>query len=375
MLKLPIVFSQWDDRWANILLGFNKSTPFNIYNYGCLITCQAMVARYFDKEFDPKLINEKYISMGVGKAFKSGSGLYVPGGFTLLFGDCKETRVVTPSRLTDAQITEIKNAIDEGWPVMVQLDVNPRTVENDMHFVLIVGYNPSDENDFTIADPLGGKIRSLKDYLGWFKPDARVTIEQYTVFNGPKPKVVTGMISVSLDHYQLFNRNHDKWHQLVNYLEIGADPNTTTFEQVKSVIGGYKSRSTDLQNKLTELETEVKNREEQVGRLKDQLLEQEKLQKALNIKLNEALKNANKTDGLYEARIIELQGKIDVLAKEKGELNKTIATKETEITGLKDKVVSLSEGNLKQASIGTLINVLLEKIIGNYLNKGGDNNA
>jgi uncharacterized protein YvpB len=85
--------------------------------------------------------------------------------------------------LKDSDINAIKDAIDAGFPVMIWLDYNPRTVKNDMHWVLIIGYDPTDENNFTIADPIDGKEKSLKKYLGWWKPSARRAIEAYVIYD------------------------------------------------------------------------------------------------------------------------------------------------------------------------------------------------
>ena len=52
-INLPIVYSQWDTRWASLFLGFNTKLPFNFYNYACLISCLAMVARYYGKDETP----------------------------------------------------------------------------------------------------------------------------------------------------------------------------------------------------------------------------------------------------------------------------------------------------------------------------------
>jgi len=183
-INIPVLYNQMDSRWGNVLLGFNTQAQYNIYNYGCLITCEAMVVSYYGQINTPVNINDKLKSI---KGYTNGSGNYIYGSLSKIFPFVKEIRTQTPAALTDAQINQIKSSIDKGYPVMVQLDYNPKTVENDMHFVLVVGYNPSDENDFTIADPIGGKLKSLKDYLGWFKPSARKTIEQYIIFEGPVP--------------------------------------------------------------------------------------------------------------------------------------------------------------------------------------------
>lgn len=197
-MKLNTVYSQMDSKWGNVYLGFNTQQPYNIYNYGCLITCIAMVCKYYGKDETPLSINDKLKKV----AGFVGGGNYVPDAIEKIYKDITETRVTTPAPLTDFQMNEIKSALDNGYPVMIELDYNPKTVENDMHFVLITDYNKNDENDFTIADPLGGTIKSLKSYLGWFRPSARKTINQYYIYKGTLPKTelsVSEVLALTVD--------------------------------------------------------------------------------------------------------------------------------------------------------------------------------
>jgi hypothetical protein len=193
-IYLPQLFMQTDPKWAQLLLGNNKDPKFNFYNYACLITCLAMVTTYYRKPENPQQINELLKSV---KGFTKDSGNYIWGSITKAFGDINEVRVVdTPNKLIDAQMQEIKASIDSGHPVMVQLDYNPKTVANDTHYVLIIGYNPDDENDFTIADPLVKGIHSLKDYLHDLRPTARDSIYKYVLYEGPKPSGNTVKVTV-----------------------------------------------------------------------------------------------------------------------------------------------------------------------------------
>ena len=369
-INLSVIFSQWDNRWAKEFLGFNTKLPWNIYNYGCLLDCLAMVCRYFGKNEDPLTLNN---FLKEKKGFSANSGAYVYGSLTRCYPDIKEKRVQTPSPLTDTQIQEIKTALDNGYPVVCQVDYNPKTNQPDQHFVLFVDYNPNDENDFTIADPLGGKLVSLKNYLGWLKPNVRKTIEQYLIYTGKLPVESAGKVLVDKKELGILSLVKEQWVKLVAYLEIGTDPNTTPFEDVQRVIGGYKSRVTDIQKQLDTADTEVTNRTEQVGRLKDQLLEQEKLQKALNIQLNEALKDVSGTAGLYEGRVKDLQGQVDAVSKEKGALNIKITTLETEVTNLKTKIENLAELTIDDMSPLTIVLCLIKRLIGKK--RGGEQGA
>lgn len=277
------------------------------------------------------MINKKLKDLGVGVGYANG-GDYVSGGINKLYSDIKETRTTTPSKVSDAQMGEIRTALDNGYPVIIGIDYNPKDVDYDSHFVVVVDYDASDENNLTIADPITGKLRSLKDYLGWYKPNARTTIESYVVTSGPKPKVSAGTITVSKDHYDLYLRNHDEWHKIVHYLKPEADPNSARFEEMQTIIAGIKSRSTDLENQLNNtrkdnavLSTEVDNRKEQVSRLEEQLLTEQKQKKAEIDALIASMPDVTKIRGEYEGRISDLQGQVDEAKKEVGKVKLELA--------------------------------------------------
>jgi hypothetical protein len=138
-----------------------------------------MTARYYGKDWTPLDINDKLKKNG-GFA---GGGNYVWNSLEKII-DIQEVNIPTPFPLSDDNIKQIKDSLDKGYPVMLEIDSNPRTSPTDMHFVLATGYNPNDENDITILDPWDGVEKSLKSYLGWFRPNARTTIERYTIYIG-----------------------------------------------------------------------------------------------------------------------------------------------------------------------------------------------
>jgi uncharacterized protein YvpB len=337
-VELPIIYSQWDTRWADTLLGFNTNQPFNIYNYGCFISSWAMVCQYYGKSIDPAQLNQKLKDLGPGKGFTAGGGDYVPGGVNKIYGDIKETRTVTPSLLTDAQLAEIKTSIDNGYPVIICIDYNPKTNQPDTHFVVIVDYNNNDENDFTIADPLGGKIRSLKDYLGWLKPNVRNTIESYVITSGPKPKLNSDTIPVLKTDFANLVHGSSEYDKIVEYLKPGADPKTTQFEDLQTVVAGIKSRQTDLENQLKQAILDKQLAEQEVVNQKDKLANvTADCQRQLTLKTAEydALKatvpDVQKLKGQYEGTIDELQGELR-------EAQKQVGLKDLEITKLKNDV-------------------------------------
>jgi hypothetical protein len=354
-VNLPILYSQMDSRWSGDMLGFNTALPFNMYNYGCLVTSFAMVCRYFGKDTDPKRLNEALKILGA-KGFQGG-GNYVPGGVNLVYGDIKEPRTSTPSKLTDVQFAEIKSGLDNNYPVIIGIDVNPKDVDYDSHFVVVVDYDPSDENNLTIADPLGGKLRSLKDYLGWFKPGARTTIESYVICTGPKPKYGGEMIPILKEHYDLYLKNHDQWHKTVNYLKPGADPNGTLFEDVQTVIAGIKSRQTDLENQLKQAVADKATATQEIQNQKDKLANtlgecQRELKQAKDeyIALKSSLPDIEKLKGSYLARIDEVEGMLREAQKQVGLRDLEIAQlkSDVEVVGILQKLVQWVKDKLTQ---------------------------
>ncbi|MEI6221163.1 MAG: C39 family peptidase [bacterium] len=183
MITLPEVYNQRDQRWAGENLGYSNTT---IAAYGCLLNCLAMVARYYGINETPVTLDKKL--EGIGGYY--GGNMYVWGKLQQLFPDIEEKHVLTPNRLTDLQITDIKRALDSGYPVMLEIDFNTSTTTEDMHFVLATGYQGE---DFTIADPWTGKLTTLAKagYIGRTKPSARDAIYQYMTLKGKVPTTNT----------------------------------------------------------------------------------------------------------------------------------------------------------------------------------------
>jgi Peptidase family M23 len=193
---------------------------------------------------------------------------------------------------------------------------------------LHLGTRESDEN--------GNPVNTNNGYKGFQDP-----LPLLQALNSQKPEVdMPDTMTVEIKVFEKVVNNSTKWDKTVKYVELPTDPATTSFEDVQRVIGGYKSRSTDLQNQVNTATTEVKNREEQVSRLKEQLLAEQKMRDDLTIKLNQAVKVDGDTKALYEGRLATLQSQIDTLSIEKG-------TRNIEITDLKQKL-QVSEDKYKQ---------------------------
>lgn len=138
-------------------------------------------------------------------------------------------------------------------------------------------------------------------------------------------------MQISIKDFERIRSSSEKWDKVVSYLELPGDPAKTPYEDVMNKIKGYKARETELTGKIKELEAAVINREEQVGRLQNQLLEEQKLYSALSDNLKNTAKNHEKAMGLLEGRITDLQGQVDQTGKDKGKLNEQIKELEAKL--------------------------------------------
>ena len=171
MIKLKPL-SQRDPAWTKKVLGHNTNSKYSVGGYGCLITCLAMAANWYERRTDPGKLNEKLKEIG---GFVNG-GYYVWDSLTRIYPEILEKRRITPIPLNLNQVSEIKGWLDKGHPVMIMVDMYPETAPVDMHFVLLIGYS---NNDWTIADPWTGNICSLSEYLGKFAKTFEQCVEQY----------------------------------------------------------------------------------------------------------------------------------------------------------------------------------------------------
>jgi hypothetical protein len=327
-LKLATLYSQRDPRWKDILLGYNTDKQYTIGNYGCMITSVCAYLNALGINETPLTLNNRLKDKNVA-GFING-GIFVFDSLRKIWPDIVMD-YVSPKWLDpapDSAITKMRQLIDKGQALITEVDFYPNTVDEDMHWVLVYGYN--DSGDFLIFDPWTGTQTMLLSAYG----DVKRVLFCYRTYGKPLPfDGVEEQICYPKSVGASYQSNSEKWTGTVQYLEIGGDPNTTPLETVKSVVAGLKSRLTDLQNQLGTAQAEIRNREEQVSRLKQQVLDEQKLREELQNKLKQALSGLPGVSGVYEARIKELQGQIDAMGKEKGELAQKLQACELKLTG------------------------------------------
>ena len=158
-------------------------------------------------------------------------------------------------------------------------------------------------------------------YFGAVNPQEYV--DEVRSYNGTQPMPDTN-ITIEGSLYGKLVGNSTKWDEIVKYLEISGDPSSTSFEDVQRVVAGLKSRITDIQTQLGNTQAELENRVEQISRLKEQVTNNDKLRAELIKKLSDTVLEQQGMVGVYEKRLKEIQGELEVMAKGKGELNKAL---------------------------------------------------
>lgn len=358
-INLPIIYSQADPRWADNTIG-NSGLKFK--GYACLLCSEAMCAKYYGYDETPVTLHDKIVAKG---GFTN-DGRYYWNTITKIYSKITEKITDTPLPLTDDQMALIKNNIDAGQPVICQIDYNPKDVDPDMHFVVFIGYNPADENDFTIADPIDGREKSLKEYQGWFKPTARKAIDRIVAMTGPLPSVTTDKIVVVKKDYDVALRQVEQWIKLVGYL-LGSetDPKLTTFENCQSVIAGIKSTQTDLKTKLDTATADLAAATTEIANQKDKLANKEaecqrslKTQKAEYEAKISSIPDVSKLEGQYKGTISDLEGKLRESQKQGG-------IKDLKITDLTQQL----ENSQRQITATTTVIKSVLKIVSSFINK------
>lgn len=144
-MKLNIKpISQRDEKYKLKKLG---TSSVSIGNYGCLLTCHAMLLNYYGKDFTVDSLNEFYKSKGV---FDQGSLINFWAAANC-FDDITADEYIN-CYTTPAPLDTIDKYLAEGKPVIALVDFSP-TAGVQTHFVLIIGK----ENDYLINDPWTGE--------------------------------------------------------------------------------------------------------------------------------------------------------------------------------------------------------------------------
>lgn len=205
-----------------------------------------------------------------------------------------------------------------------------------------------DVNHFTSLDqnwPTLNKVtkteHTYSNVIGWLHPK--------------ESKMPSDKMEIEKSLFEKLVNNSGKWDGVHKELSLESDPSSTPLDSALNVIRGYKSQATDMRNKLSVAEQEIRNREEQVSRLSDEIANERNMRIAEQTALIEANKAMVKLRGEHESRVKALQEQVDSEAKQKGEALKDVARLRTEVEELK-------KGVTKPLTLFDVLKMILPKL-------------
>ncbi len=157
-------YSQNDPRWKNNILG---QGPRTMSEFGCLVTCFAMMLSKYGENVTPWELNQKLRQRPSGQGFDGSNVFFAAPAFLIdhikFFGNWKprpETGA-TFAQFDPNLIARIDQELQNGQTVMVQVDRNPTNPYNisvEQHWVYVLGRQGQ---DYLILDPIDGRPVSL----------------------------------------------------------------------------------------------------------------------------------------------------------------------------------------------------------------------
>lgn len=250
--------SQRDTRWGSALLGFNTGPSFTIYNYGCLITC---LANYLGKQPDqvndllkngPKWTIESGFTEGSGNFVWSKSSL-VGLSQTYISPRYQDVAVSTQG------ITKMKELISQGYPLLAEVDFNPATNPEEMHFVLIAGID--DSGNLLVVDPWEGQWET------WGEEAVKRNVYQFRAYDKFVETEDSIDIQVELDTCRL-DRDTNHNDRMALYEELGFAGifnRTIAVEKIRQLL--------ELEKSFVQKDEQLKTANDNIRELEEKLKE------------------------------------------------------------------------------------------------------
>lgn len=276
---------QRDSRWANILLGYNIDPKYNIGNYGCLITSFSMYFSSYGKDENPATVNEL---LKQNKGYAPDSGNLIWSAIPRVFGlnDVYQSPTYT-GPVTDQGLTKMRSFLDQGFPLVTHIDFNPADSDDDMHWVLVNGY---DGDIFYCNDPWSGNNVSLDVYGG-----VRRAVIQFRAYDQAlKVEPIVPDLQAELDKVRI---QRDE-----NWLIVTAIANTLKVQPVKDILVAEVIKLLSYEDALQKKDGELTIKSQEIMSLQDQVTKLQNEAKQLQ-DTNKAAQDTN----LVQAQEIESQ--------------------------------------------------------------------
>lgn len=316
----------------------------------------------------------------------------------------------TADRQTDDDVTALNTAYNahkaQGWPGLAYHFFIPKSgnIYQINNFSDVTWHDTKNYDSIGIAldgyfhapyneEPTKEQLQSLKELLDWLcTQNPQFPATQGNVYAHREraatacpgdlfyPKVkeyrekggdVNWVVEAPVNDYENTIKMASQWKDLIWYLALG-EPVDIMFDRVKTLLSGKDGYINQLQREKAEVETKLQNKIEELGRVREQLLEKDELYKKLDTRLNEALKEPIKLQGEIEALHKDKIALDDAWGKKYGTLQiektnleteylKQIGVLKDEITRLKNRIDQLLAGQIKY-TVGESITLLYDAI-------------
>ncbi|MCB0027487.1 MAG: hypothetical protein KDE28_06245 [Anaerolineales bacterium] len=161
-------YSQNDPRWRDRTLG---KGPKTLGQFGCLLTCCAMMLTGYGENCDPWELNNRINALSQNGF--SGSNMYfvapaVAYDHLKFFGNYKPypDTGATYATYDSNLVNRIDMSLSRGHSVLIQVDFNPNNAYNpgvEQHWVMAIARRG---DDYVVVDPLSGEQISLLSKYG-----------------------------------------------------------------------------------------------------------------------------------------------------------------------------------------------------------------
>ena len=158
-----------DKRWADKKLG---TSSVSIGDAGCVLCCATIICRFYGHDVWPDWLNEQMIKVGG----YYDQNLWMWDKLTAVFPDIKVHQLID-CYTVPAPLNEIDKRLEEGHPVIVCVDFDPKPGVQT-HFVVIFGKKG---DDYYLADPWFNDVALFKGRYG----DPAKAIYAIRMYDGP----------------------------------------------------------------------------------------------------------------------------------------------------------------------------------------------
>jgi chaperonin cofactor prefoldin len=260
-LKQPGTYGQRELPWASELLGYNTDPKYTIHDYACLITS---FGNYVG--MNPGEVNEL---LKTNNGFVKGSGNFVWSKSIILGLNQTYLSPRYEGLVTSQGLQKIKDCLDQGYPLICEIDFNPATVKPEQHFVLVNAY---DGNDIGCYDPWTNQQISLDLYGG----SARAIIQFRSYDKILEKEDGVPKVTIGVAEYDELKRQSDIAMKIATKLNVALSdavimPEIDKLITYEDSVVQKDKQLTDAQIKIGQFQKDVETKGEQIETMKKQV--------------------------------------------------------------------------------------------------------